>query len=270
MPLLDHVTWRRGPPGPAAGFPFTVPAIATLTTLDLSAPVTFFVGENGSGKSTLLEGIAAATDLPALGAAADVWRDDSLAAAQALGRALRASWRHRTRHGFFLRAEDFFGWLRQRARDDARMERERAEADGGAAARGEDEAEADPDGARHVDELRARRHLAAYDRRSHGEGFLDLFAQRFDGPGLYLLDEPETPLSPRRQLALLALILDAVRAGAQFVVATHSPILLAFPGARIYGFDEAPVRAVAYEALEHVTLTRDFLAAPERFIRHLT
>ena len=261
QPLLREVAWhpdRR--PGDGAGHPFSVPAVRTLDRLDLDVPVTFFVGENGSGKSTLLEGIAAAADLPTIGSAGDVWRDDSLLAARALGGALRPVWRTKTRRGFFLRAEDFFGWLRRQARDDARLRRE----SGGAAAVLDA-----ADDTVHPDERDGARYLRERDVRSHGESFLDLFATRLGGGGLYLLDEPETPLSPRRQLALLALMLDAVRGGAQFVVATHSPILLAYPGARIYGFDAAPVRAVAYDTLEHVTLTREFLAAPARFLRHL-
>ena len=263
MPHLLSVGWRDDAPPPderaRLGFPFAVPAVRTLERLDLAAPVTFFVGENGSGKSTLLEAIAAAAQLRSIGSVDDPWADDSLAPQLALAAQLRLAWRTRTRSGFFLRAEDFFGYLKGQARLDARLERERAE---------RPDAIDEADG-RHVDEVAARRHLAARDVRSHGESFLDLFERRLDGSGLYLLDEPETPLSPRRQLALLALMLDAVRGRAQFVVATHSPILLAFPGARIYSFDDAPVREVAYDGLEHVTLTRDFLAAPERFLRHL-
>lgn len=260
-PLLREVAWHPGRrPHDGAGHPFSVPAVRTLDRLDLDAPVTFFVGENGSGKSTLLEGIAAATDLPTIGSVRDVWRDDSLAAAQALGRALRPVWRTKTRYGFFLRAEDFFGYLKQRARDDARELRELGRRPA---------LLAEEDDTVHPDERAAARHLAAHDRRSHGESFLDLFTRRLDGSGLYLLDEPETPLSPSRQLALLALMLDAVRGGAQFVVATHSPILLAFPGARIVSFDESPPAVVEYDRLPHVTVTRDFLLAPERFLRHL-
>ena len=263
MPHLRQLSWIPGEePRDGMGFPFSVPAVRTLRTLDLDTPVTFFVGENGSGKSTLLEGIAVAAGLPVIGSMPDAWRDDSLVPQRALARALRLSWRHRSRYGFFLRAEDFFGYLRHRARDEARLERERTSrpATVGDDGTGEE---------RHVDEVEGARHLAALDARSHGESFLEFFERRLDSSGLYLLDEPETPLSPRRQLALLAMMMDAVRGRAQCVVATHSPILLAFPGARIYGFDEPPVRAVAYETLEHVTLTRDFLAAPERYLRHL-
>lgn len=246
------------------GFPFTVPAVRALDVLDLSAPVTFFVGENGSGKSTLLEGIAAAAQLPTLGSE-EVAYDPSLAPQRALGSALKLTWRSRSRHGFFLRAEDFFGYLKRMARDEARIRRERWELGHGPPPAVEVEWGA---GA-HPDEAASLEYLAAYDARSHGESFLDLFNRRIDGTGLFLLDEPEAPLSPQRQLALLALVLDAVAEGGQFVVATHSPILLAFPGARIYSFDEGPVREAAYDELEHVALTRDFLRDPARYLRHL-
>jgi predicted ATPase len=265
MPQLLHLSWKYPPPPPGAGgpaeFPFSVPAIRTMDELELDAPVTLFVGENGSGKSTLLEGIAAAANLPVVGTAG-VWDDPTLAAQRRLASALKLTWRNRSSYGFYLRAEDFFGWLKQKARDDARIEREKREF-------GRPPRLVPDDEPAHRDEHAAAGYLARYDARSHGESFLDLFRSRIDGTGLYLMDEPEAPLSPQRQLALLALMGDAVRDGAQFIVATHSPILLAFPGARIYSFDEPPIRQVRYDELEHVTLTRDFLSAPERFLRHL-
>ena len=107
------------------------------------------------------------------------------------------------------------------------------------------------------------------DANSHGQSFLKLFQSRFVPGGLYLLDEPEAPLSPQSQLALLAMIGDMVSQDAQFIVATHSPMLLAFPAAQIYSFDATPIAAVAYEDLDHVRLTRDFLNAPERYLRQI-
>jgi len=107
------------------------------------------------------------------------------------------------------------------------------------------------------------------DANSHGQSFFRLFQSRFVPGGLYLLDEPEAPLSPQSQLGLIAMLGDMVRQRAQFIIATHSPILLAFPGARIFSFDETPVRRVSYGELEHVALTREFLADPERFLRRL-
>jgi predicted ATPase len=117
-------------------------------------------------------------------------------------------------------------------------------------------------------ELR-RRYGDGIDTRSHGEAFLTFFRDRFVPGGIYFLDEPEAPLSPSRQLAFLALVGEAVAAGSQIVMATHSPILLACPNAAIWSFDTAPIRRVAYEDLEHVTLTRDFLNDPGAFLRHL-
>jgi len=103
--------------------------------------------------------------------------------------------------------------------------------------------------------------------QSHGESFLALAANRFAGEGFYILDEPEAALSVSGALALLSVMVRAARAGAQFVVATHSPILLACPDARIYELSESGVAACAYDDLDAVRLTRDFLAAPERYLR---
>ena len=114
-----------------------------------------------------------------------------------------------------------------------------------------------------------RRYGADPDAKSHGEAFLNFFQERLVPRGLYLMDEPEAALSPQRQLTLLAMILDLVADGAQFIIATHSPLLLAVPGARIYSFDASPISVVSWDETDHVRLTRDFLAAPERYLRNL-
>ncbi len=261
MPHLIDIALRKPvADSERAGFPFSVPAISSLPTLDVSVPITLFVGENGSGKSTLLEGIATAAELPALGAR-EVDLDETLADQRRLGAALRLAWRPRSRQGFFLRAEDFFGHLRFQARTDARIAREQRESLGIY-----DHETAD---GFHVDERNAAKSLRKYDSRSHGESFLDLFTNRLRPRGLYLLDEPEAPLSPKRQLLVLELIVRAANAGAQFIIATHSPILLACPGARIYAFDDPPIHEVRYADLEHVNVMRDFLNHPDLFLRHL-
>jgi predicted ATPase len=108
------------------------------------------------------------------------------------------------------------------------------------------------------------------DANSHGQSFLKLFQSRFVPEGLYLLDEPEAPLSPQSQLGLLAMMADMVAQDAQFIVATHSPILMAYPGAAILSFDQEPVERVRYEDLDSVRLVRDFLVDPERYVRRLT
>ena len=108
------------------------------------------------------------------------------------------------------------------------------------------------------------------DANSHGQSFLRLFQSRFVPGGLYLLDEPEAPLSPQSQLGLMAMMVDMVAQDAQFIVATHSPLLMAYPGASILSFDHDPVERVRYEELESVRLVRDFLVDPERYVRRLT
>jgi predicted ATPase len=196
-------------------------------------------------------------------------QDNTLAAQRELGEAFRLTWSRRTHRGFFLRAEDFFGFTKALARMRADMLAELDSVAESYAAR-----------SAHARELREgplRASLADMERRyghdldanSHGQSFLKLFRNRFVPDGLYLLDEPEAPLSPQSQLGLLAMIKDMVSDDAQFIIATHSPILLAFPGATIYSFDEAPVAQVPYEMLDHVVLTRDFLRDPERFLRLL-
>jgi len=265
MPHLRSLTIAKTP---HAGFPFSVPVIRTLPELSFDTAVTFFVGENGSGKSTLLEGIALSAGLPTVGSQ-EATHDQTLAALHTLGRALKLVWNQRTKRGFFLRAEDFFGFTKQLAQMRAEMLQRIAELDAeyedrSAYAKGLAQGPM-------VGSLAdmERRYGVDLDANSHGQSFLRLFQSRFVPGGLYLLDEPEAPLSPQSQLALMAMMMDMVAQQAQFIVATHSPILLAFPGARIYTFDRAPVREMEYEALEHVTLTRDFLNNPQQFLRHL-
>lgn len=256
---------------PADGtFPFTVPAIRTLKSLDVACTVTFFVGENGSGKSTLLEGLALAAKLPAIGSA-DLPRDETLAAQRRLAKALRLTWTRKAARGFFLRAEDFFGFTKRLAQQRAELLQEVKDISAQYRAQNRStHAEGLAQGP-----MRAsladmeRRYGVDLDANSHGQSFLKLFQSRFVPGGLHLLDEPEAPLSPQSQLALLAMIGEMVAQGAQFIIATHSPILLAFPGSRIYTFDRAPIQAVEYEALDHVRLTRDFLNAPERYLRQI-
>jgi predicted ATPase len=220
-------------------------------------PVTFFVGENGSGKSTLLEALAVASDAVALGGAS--LRDDpTLGAARSLADGLTLSRSGRPRAKSFLRAEDVFGYTQRLAHEMRELGDTTAEFAGS----------------------RAERYIVAQrnaltsrygqnpDARSHGETFLALLEARLVPAGLYFLDEPETPLSPTRVLALLAMLVGAVASGSQFVIATHSPILMALPKAALWNFDRE-IRSVEYDDVEHVRVTRDFLNAPARYMRHL-
>lgn len=269
--LLREVALRRAIDA-ADGHPFDVPIVAGLaeTPLALDGPVTFLAGENGSGKSTLLEAIACAAELPDAGGA-PLARDPSLAPARRLATALRLGWSARTRRGAFVRAEDVFGFARRI--DDTRADLEadrRAVADDptlSERARGLGQMAF----AREINALR-QRYGDGLDARSHGEAFQTLFEARFVPRGLYLLDEPEAPLSPLRQLALLSLLrrmADPAGGNAQFVIATHSPILMALPGARILSLDHGRFTPVAWDDLDHVRITRQFLNHPEAFLRQL-
>lgn len=249
-------------------FPLSVPAIRTLETMQFPTPVTFFVGENGSGKSTLLEGIAWAANLAIVGSA-DLKFDQTLSAQKVLRRALKLVWNQRTMRGFFLRAEDFFGFTKRQTALREEMQRGIADI--------EREYEGRSAYAKNLALMPFRTSLADMERlygkdldeNSHGQSFLRLFQSRFVPGGLYLMDEPEAPLSPQSQLALMLMMQDMLAQRAQFIIATHSPILLAFPGATIYSFDVVPASRVAFNDLEHVSLTRAFLNDPERYLRAL-
>ena len=240
-----------------------------LGRLELASPVTFLVGENGCGKSTLLEALAVAAEAVALGSA-DVESDPTLAPARALAAHLTLSWgtpRPVTR--LFVRAEDVFGFVKRVA----------AEMDGlGELVEeylGDEQPSPGSGRARAAGSIGGQRRALAQrygpdpDARSHGETFLAFLQQRIVPRGLYFFDEPETPLSPTRVLALIAVLRDAVAAGSQFVIATHSPILMATPGADIRLIEESAIRSVAFDEVEHVRVTRDFLNAPERYLRQL-
>jgi len=246
-------------------FPFNLPLIRSFKSVELQAPVTFLVGENGSGKSTLLEALAAATHLPSIGGA-EVQRDASLRYARELGKDMKLAWRKRTHRGLFLRAEDFFNFSRRVNALSHELQNMSTAYEHQLSGYGLELAQGS---ARAQRAALVEKYGEDADARSHGESFLHLFKTRFVPGGLYLLDEPEAPLSPLRQLTLLALLKDMIAQEAQFIIATHSPILMAFPQAVLWSCDKPPLRQVAYEELEHVTLTRDFLNNPSAFLRHL-
>jgi predicted ATPase len=258
---------RCAPAEPADRFPWSLAVLRELQALRFAAPVTFLVGENGSGKSTLLEGLAAGIGAVAAGSR-DIERDESLHGVRKFARAFRFARRRHPRVKLFLRAEDVFGFTQRVAHEIAGLEELEEEFRGKL-----------PDssyGRRLATGLVAGQRRALAVRygddplaRSHGETFLRILQERLTPNGLYLLDEPETPLSPSRVLSLLALLKDRVQHDCQFVIATHSPLLLALPGAEILLLEGDRIQPTAYDELEHVRLTRAFLANPERFLRHL-
>ena len=266
---LRQVRLRDVDPADADRFPFDVPAIRTLTSIEFTTPVTFLVGENGSGKSTFLEAVASAAGIIAAGSA-DLERDETLGSVRRLADHLSLSWSKRTRRGFFLRAEDFFGFAKRMAK--LREDLEQGLRDVDVVHAGASEYAKDLARSPYRKELAAMRAMYGgdLDDRSHGEGFLDFFQARLVPDGLYLLDEPEAPLSPLRQLAFLSILREIVEERrAQCLIVTHSPILMAFPGAPILTFDQVPIAPVAYGDLDHVTITRDFLDDPDSYLRRL-
>lgn len=230
---LREVALRREEVPDFRRYPFDLPVVSGLDRIAFGSPVTFLIGENGSGKSTLLEAIAVAIGFNAEGGSRN-FRFGTRESHSELYRYLRlVRGVVRPRDGFFLRAESYYNVATEIERLDAEP--------------GPGPPIAPSYGPRALHE------------QSHGESFLALLANRFRGAGLYLLDEPEAALSPLRQMALLARLDELVRAHSQFLIATHSPILLAYPRATIYEIGPDGLQRVAYEQTEHFRVTRDFL-----------
>ena len=224
-------------------YPFTIPAIRTLD-IEFTAPVTFFVGENGTGKSTVIEAIAALCRLPVSGGGRnELSGHHGPDNASPLAPGLRPAFRARPPDAYFLRAEfqaHFASLLDQR--------------------------KADPD---FWGDPYARYGGQSLHTRSHGEAFLAIMQNRIRS-GLLLLDEPESALSPQRQLALLAQMSMLVAAGkSQFIIATHSPILLTFPGAQILSFDGDALHPITLEDTSHFQITKGILQNPAVYWKHL-
>jgi predicted ATPase len=224
-------------------YPFAIPAIRHLEELELHPQVTFLIGENGSGKSTLIEAIAIAAGFNAEGGSrnfrfATRRSESDLAKAILLVRGTR-----RPKDGFFLRAESYFN---------VGTEIERLDSGEG--------------GEKIVDSFGG----VSIHEQSHGESFLRLATHRFHGNGFYVLDELEAAVSPTRQLSFLAILDKLVQSkDSQFVIATHSPILMAYPSSRILRLDPDGPREVAFRDTEHYRITKEFLADPERYLRRL-
>jgi predicted ATPase len=249
-------------------FPFIVPVIRSLSEIKFTAPVTFFVGENGSGKSTVMEAIACAVESITVGSES-VKTDKTLAPIRKLARYFKLAWTKRTRKGFFMRAEDFFGYARSMRETREELEEELSNVDRDY--KGRSKYAADLARSAYQGQLTAMQHRYGddLDNYSHGEAFLTLFQARFVPGGLYLMDEPEAALSPTRQLSFLSALKQMITRDSQFIIATHSPIILAFPDAQILRFQDGAIHEVKYNELEHVNLTRDFLANPEAYLRYL-
>ena len=241
--FLVSVRLRREDVPSFTEYPFNLPAISSLDTLELHKSVTFLVGENGSGKSTLLEGIAVAAGFNAEGGSSN-FRFSTSQTHSGLHEHLRLSRGIlKPKDGYFLRAESFYNVATEI-----------------------DLRDSEPSFGPPINRSYGGSSLHT---RSHGEAFMALFLHRFGGNGLYLLDEPEAALSAQRQLALLVRLHQLVSSGSQFLIATHSPILLSYPNALIYQCSEHGIEPVEYEETDAFTLTKRFLNNPATMLRDL-
>ncbi len=239
-PYISEVQIRK--PECCGEYPFSIPAIASLSSLKLKAPITFFIGKNGSGKSTLLEGIAVAYGFNPEGGSKNM-NFETYADYSSLYRQIKLiKGPRRPRDGYFLRAESFYNVASYIEELDSVP------------------APAGPLKAAYGGNLHSK---------SHGESFGALFFNRLRGEGLYLLDEPEAALSIDSQLSALIRFRELAETGSQFIVATHSPILLAYPGADIYSFDSGRIQPIRYEDTDIFRIYRYFLNNRQKMLSEL-
>jgi len=224
-----------------AEYPFCLPIIQSTKEIVFDHPVTFFVGENGAGKSTILESISHNIGLGPEGGSKNINFSTTSSTASALGECMKLSWNYKPQDAYFFRAESFFNvanYLEGIAKDDYRA-------------------------------------YSSYGNKSlhhqsHGESFFAFFSNRLGDSGIYILDEPESALSPQRQLALLRIIYNLTKQNTgQFIIATHSPILLAYPNATIYSCDNDVLQKIKYEDTAHYQITKQFLNNTELYLKNL-
>lgn len=243
LPYLQKVTLKRDHVFSFDTYPFSIPAVNQLFEIDFSKHVTIFVGENGSGKSTLLEAIAIGLGFNAEGGSKNFNFQTQQSHSELHKYLLLSKSFKRYKDGFFLRAESFYNVASNI--DDLDLgfsgEPKLIDAYGG----------------------------TSLHHQSHGESFLALMVNRFIGNGLYILDEPEAALSPSRQLAVLSRMFQLIEQNSQFIIATHSPILMAYPGARIFQVGAQGIEQINYEDTEHYQITKAFLNNPQPMLEEL-
>ncbi|MFW2488025.1 AAA family ATPase [Clostridium chromiireducens] len=220
-----------------------LPVVNNLISLDLSSNVTFFVGENGSGKSTLLEAIAVNSGFNAEGGTKNFSFSSRETHSELYKYLTIVKSVRRPRDGFFLRAESFYNVATEIENLDSESSM----------------------GRRVVDSYGGK----SLHKMSHGESFITLMTNRFGGNGLYILDEPEAALSPVKQMAMLTIINELVKKKSQFIIATHSPILMAYPGADIFVIDDDGITKTPYKKTDNYMITRKFLENPEKMMGYL-
>jgi predicted ATPase len=248
-------------------YPFNIPCIKQIETLDLSNKITLFVGDNGSGKSTLLKAIAYYNN--SINVSSQDIDSSYYKEVKELAGMMKCTYDVKTKKGFFFSGEEFITYINQlkQMKQDLKEDLKRVNEEY------KNKSIFAQNQARmaYAGQLHAMEH--AYDgdlkEKSHGEGFLEFFKQRMHQQGIYLLDEPETPLSAVNQYKLVVMITDLVRSGSQVIIATHSPIIMALENAKIYNFTEEKIEEVAYDDIESVVFTKHFLNHKENYINRL-
>ena len=244
-PLLDKVKIALHASTDVHQYPFSLNIIKSLKEIVFPTQVTFFVGENGTGKSTILEAIANKAGFGSEGGSKNInfktSEEKTYVGTQSLADNITLSWRYKPAYGYFFRAESFFNV------------------------------------ANYIDTLAKIDHNAynsyggkSLHEQSHGESFLSFFKNGLSQNSFYILDEPEAALSPQRQLSLMLIIHELCKnSSAQFIIATHSPILLAYPEATIYSCDSEKLKPISYFDTEHYQVTKRFLDNPHHYLHHL-
>ncbi len=261
MPFLKSVSF---PKLSGSAFPYNVPSIKNLDSIEFNSPVTFIIGDNGTGKSTLIETIACWLQLPHMDG--NSYSKESFSAARKLAMDLKVEWNIDLPTGFFFRAEDFGDYMNSVDRKEVELRRQFDVDD-----------EVDEkilqqmlDNANHQKYQMKRNYGQDLQTFSHGEAYLHILQKQLERKGIFILDEPEAALSPNRQLSLIHLIKNHVKKGnAQYIIASHSPILMAFPNAALYEITEEKFERKQLEDIDHFFITKSFLNNPEIFLDEL-
>lgn len=262
MPFLRSLSINTSHSHP---FPFNVPAVKHGRNITIDSRITIFTGDNGTGKSTLLESIAMRMNTPLIGD--HIGKRDDFNAARTLQSYLQLEQVRKPLNGFFFRAEDFGDYIyklkQQKNRNNTFLDDMRGEVADGVL----DKMSESMHTLQHMMRNEYGENLLAL---SHGEAYLKIIQTKINDNGIYLLDEPEAALSPLKQLSLISFILEALKSkNSQFIVATHSPIIMGVPGALLYEITEDEIRQTAYEDTEHYRITHSFLNNPASYLRHL-
>ncbi len=260
MPFLQSFSINTEKKNP---FPFNIPAVKFAKQIQLDKKVTLFIGDNGCGKSTLLESIALQLNLPLIGGF--IGNHPGFEAARLLRPYIKIDWKRETNKGFFFRAEDFSDFINSVENENKKIAGDLHELKGVVDDYIIKQMSDNMNYSLRQMRINYGENMEAF---SHGEAYLKILQIRIGDKGVYLLDEPEAALSPLKQLSLIFLILEVLKSGnAQFIISTHSPILMGIPEALIYEIRDDSMEQVSYRETDHYRITKTFLDNPDYYLR---